>query len=52
VAGVERAERGLRQSLEGLAVQAQSGEFARLLAAMSAALGQQLALLAGDGAAR
>lgn len=52
VDGVVRVEHGLRQSLEGLAVRAQSGEFARLLAAMSAAVGQQLALLAGDGAAR
>lgn len=46
---VVTAEHGLRSSLEDLAVRAQSGEFARLLAAMSAAIGQQLAVL--DGAA-
>jgi hypothetical protein len=40
------AERALRPRLEGLAVRAQSGEFARLLAAMSAAVGQQLAVVA------
>lgn len=41
------AEHALRPRLDGLAVQAQSGEFARLLAAMSAAVGQQLAAVAG-----
>lgn len=40
------AEHALRPRLDGLAVQAQSGEFARLLAAMSAAVGQQLAAVA------
>lgn len=39
------AEEGLRRSLDDLAVRARSGEFARLLAAMSAAVGQQLAML-------
>jgi hypothetical protein len=39
------AERALRPQLEGLAVRAQSGEFARLLAAMSAAVAQQLAVV-------
>jgi len=38
-----RAEHDLRPQLEGLAVRAESGEFARLLAAMSAAVAQQLA---------
>ena len=42
------AENGLRRSLEDLAARAQSGEFARLLAAMSAAVGQQLAVLGGS----
>lgn len=43
---VLHAERSLRPQLEGLAVRAESGEFARLLAAMSAAVGQQLAVVA------
>jgi hypothetical protein len=39
------AERALRPRLDDLAVRAQSGEFARLLAAMSAAVSQQLAVV-------
>ena len=42
---VLRTEDRLRPRLEGLAVRAQSGEFARLLAAMSAAVAQQLAVV-------
>lgn len=45
LAAVAHAERDLRAQLEGFAVRARSGEFARLLAAMSAAVGQQLAVL-------
>ena len=42
---VLRAEHSLRPQLQGLAMRAESGEFARLLAAMSAAVGQQLAVV-------
>lgn len=45
LAAVAHDEHDLRAQLEGLAVRARSGEFARLLAAMSAAVGQQLAVL-------
>lgn len=41
-----RAEQRLRPQLDELAVRAESGEFARLLAAMSAAVAQQLAVVA------
>lgn len=44
-ASVARSEGRLRVQLEDLAVRAESGEFARLLAAMSAAIGQQLVVM-------
>ncbi len=39
-------EQRLHDTLDGLALQAQSGEFARLLASMGAAISQRLAVLA------
>jgi len=41
-----RREQGLHDSLGGLAMRAQSGDFARLLASMGSAVGQRLALWA------
>lgn len=52
LAAAVQAERDLRPQLEGLAVRAESGEFARLLAAMSAAVAQQLAAVAPEKAVR
>ena len=40
---LQAREQRLHTSLDGLALRAQSGDFARLLASMGAAIGQRLA---------
>jgi hypothetical protein len=43
LAGLAAVEQRLHTSLDGLALSAQSGDFARLLASMGAGIGQRLA---------